>query len=53
MYHNPKANKLSVMPRDHESSALLAKKICRDLEIPEPTLQAHVSPDAAILCYAT
>ena len=36
VYVNPKARKTSTIPRHREVNDFLAKKICRDLEIPEP-----------------
>jgi predicted RNA binding protein YcfA (HicA-like mRNA interferase family) len=36
IYYNPKTNKLAAVPRHREIADLLARKICRDLEVPEP-----------------
>jgi predicted RNA binding protein YcfA (HicA-like mRNA interferase family) len=36
VYVNPRSNKVSVVPRHTETNSILARKICRDLEIPEP-----------------
>ncbi|MGH9376097.1 MAG: type II toxin-antitoxin system HicA family toxin [Terriglobia bacterium] len=35
-YKNPAKNKTSSIPRHSEINNLLARKICRDLGIPEP-----------------
>ena len=35
IYHNPRENKTSSVPRHTEIHDFLAKKICRDLGIPE------------------
>ena len=34
---NPKVNKRSSVPRHSEVNDLLARKICKDLDIPKPT----------------
>lgn len=36
MYVNPRQKKVSAVPRHGEINEILARKICRDLEIPEP-----------------
>jgi len=36
MYVNPRQKKVSAVPRHTEINAILARKICRDLEIPDP-----------------
>jgi hypothetical protein len=36
MYVNPRQKKVSAVPRHTEINAILACKICRDLEIPDP-----------------
>jgi len=36
IYLNPKARKVSTVPRHREINGFLAEKICRDLEIPQP-----------------
>ncbi|MFZ0961038.1 MAG: type II toxin-antitoxin system HicA family toxin [Terriglobia bacterium] len=36
MYVNPRQKKVSAVPRHTEINSILARKICRDLEIPEP-----------------
>ena len=36
VYLNPKARKVSTVPRHREINDFLASKICRDLEITEP-----------------
>lgn len=36
MYVNPRHKKVSAVPRHTEINAILARKICRDLEIPDP-----------------
>ena len=36
IYWNPSSRKTSSVPRHPEIVDLLAKKICRDLDIPEP-----------------
>jgi mRNA interferase HicA len=36
VYVNPRARKTSTIPRHREINDLLARKICRDLEIEEP-----------------
>ncbi|MGD1100461.1 MAG: type II toxin-antitoxin system HicA family toxin [Terriglobia bacterium] len=36
MYVNPRQKKVSAVPRHTEINSMLACKICRDLEIPEP-----------------
>jgi mRNA interferase HicA len=36
MYVNPRRKKVSAVPRHTEINEILARKICRDLEIPEP-----------------
>jgi len=38
IYINRKANKVSAIPRHREVFDALAGKICRDLDIPPPTL---------------
>jgi mRNA interferase HicA len=37
MYVNPRPKKVSAVPRHTEINSILARKICRDLEIPEPS----------------
>ncbi|MGD1155768.1 MAG: type II toxin-antitoxin system HicA family toxin [Terriglobia bacterium] len=37
MYVNPRRKKVSAVPRHTEINTILARKICRDLEIPEPS----------------
>jgi predicted RNA binding protein YcfA (HicA-like mRNA interferase family) len=37
MYENPRSNKVSAVPRHTEINSILARKICRDLELPEPS----------------
>lgn len=36
VYVNRKARKTSSIPRHRETNEYLVKKICRDLEVPEP-----------------
>ena len=36
VYANPENNRVSVVPRHREINEFLARKICRDLGIPEP-----------------
>ena len=36
MFVNPRQKKVSALPRHTEINDILARKICRDLEIPEP-----------------
>ena len=36
VYVNPRQKKVSAVPRHTEINCILARKICRDLEIPEP-----------------
>ena len=36
VYVNPRQKKVSSVPRHKEINEILARKICRDLEIPEP-----------------
>ena len=36
VYFNPRQKKVSSVPRHTEINEMLARKICRDLEIPEP-----------------
>jgi len=36
VYLNPRQNKVSAVPRHTEINEILARKICRDLEIPNP-----------------
>jgi hypothetical protein len=36
VYANPATRKVSTVPRHREVNELLARKICRDLEVPEP-----------------
>jgi predicted RNA binding protein YcfA (HicA-like mRNA interferase family) len=36
VYVNRRVGKVSTVPRHREVNELLAKKICRDLEVPEP-----------------
>ena len=36
VYVNRKAGKSSAVPRHREVNEILAKKICKDLEVPEP-----------------
>jgi predicted RNA binding protein YcfA (HicA-like mRNA interferase family) len=38
VYVNRRARKVSTVPRHTELNDFLAKKICRDLQIPEPEL---------------
>ena len=38
VYYNPANNQASAIPRHHEINDFLARKICRDLGIPEPYL---------------
>ncbi len=35
-WHNPEQNARSAVPRHNEISDILAKKICKDLGIPQP-----------------
>jgi predicted RNA binding protein YcfA (HicA-like mRNA interferase family) len=36
VYYNPEKNQTSAIPRHREINDFLARKICRDLAIPEP-----------------
>ena len=36
VFFNPNVRRTSVIPRHREINDFLARKICRDLEIPEP-----------------
>jgi mRNA interferase HicA len=36
VFYNPKTNRTSSVPRHSEINDFLARKICRDLGIPEP-----------------
>jgi predicted RNA binding protein YcfA (HicA-like mRNA interferase family) len=36
VYVNRRAGKVTAVPRHREINDLLARKICRDLEVPEP-----------------
>ena len=36
IYVNPRQKKVSTVPRHAEINDILARKICRDLQIPEP-----------------
>jgi hypothetical protein len=36
MYVNPRESKVSAVPDHTEINEVLARKICRDLQIPEP-----------------
>ncbi len=36
VYHNPENNQTSAIPRHREINDFLARKICRDLGVPEP-----------------
>ncbi|HKZ52589.1 MAG TPA: type II toxin-antitoxin system HicA family toxin [Candidatus Acidoferrales bacterium] len=36
VYYNPALNKTSTVPRHREINDFLARKICRDLGVPEP-----------------
>ncbi len=36
VYVNPAVRKVSAVPRHREINEFLARKICRDLEIPQP-----------------
>jgi predicted RNA binding protein YcfA (HicA-like mRNA interferase family) len=36
IYVNRKAQKVSAIPRHREVNDILARKICRDLQVPEP-----------------
>ena len=36
VYHNPTNNRVSAVPRHREVNEFLARKICRDLGIPQP-----------------
>ena len=36
MHLNPRHKKVSAVPRHSEINEILARKICRDLQIPEP-----------------
>lgn len=36
VYYNPANNQTSAIPRHREINSFLARKICRDLAIPEP-----------------
>ena len=37
IYVNPRTKKASTVPRHNETNDILARKICRDLQIPEPS----------------
>lgn len=37
MFVNPPRKKVSAMPRHNEINEILARKICRDLDVPEPS----------------
>jgi predicted RNA binding protein YcfA (HicA-like mRNA interferase family) len=37
VFVNPRSKKVSTVPRHTEINSILARKICRDLEIPEPS----------------
>ena len=37
VFVNPRSKKASTVPRHTEIDSILARKICRDLEIPEPS----------------
>ena len=37
IYINPQAQTASAVPRHQELNNILARKICRDLRVPEPT----------------
>jgi mRNA interferase HicA len=37
LYVNPQARKVSTVPRHREINEHLARKVCRDLEVPPPT----------------
>ena len=36
VYVNPETDKVSTVPRHREINEFLARKICRDLQVPEP-----------------
>ena len=36
IYYNPKNGKISAVPRHKEVKKFTARKICKDLEVPEP-----------------
>lgn len=36
VFVNPRQKKVSAVPRHNEINEILARKICRDLEIPQP-----------------
>ena len=36
VYYNPENNQTSAIPRHREINEFLARKICRDLGVPEP-----------------
>ena len=36
VYYNPENNETSAIPRHREINVFLARKICRDLGVPEP-----------------
>ncbi len=36
MHVNPRQKEVSAVPRHNEINEILARKICRDLEIPKP-----------------
>ena len=36
VYVNPREGKVSAVPRHNEVNDILARKICRDLRVPEP-----------------
>jgi predicted RNA binding protein YcfA (HicA-like mRNA interferase family) len=37
VFVNPRSKKVSTVPRHTEVNSILARKICRDLEVPEPS----------------
>ena len=37
VFVNPRSKKVSTVPRHIEVNSILARKICRDLEVPEPS----------------
>jgi predicted RNA binding protein YcfA (HicA-like mRNA interferase family) len=41
VFLNPVANRKSTVPRHREINDLLCRKICRDLEVPEPGWTVH------------
>ena len=45
VYVNRAARKVSTVPRHREINELLARKICRDLEIPRPDVQRGAAAD--------